>query len=95
MTENEITARIIAVNNELHALRIRLDALVSERNELELARDRMRYTCLCVRLNSDIGIHDMGAQEKAGRYGLRAGGLVSGGLSAACACPVCHGSGVP
>jgi len=95
MTETEITLRIIAINNERHGLLVRLDALVAERNELEFARDRMKYTCPCVRLNSDMGIHDMGDQERRGRYGLRAGGLVSNCLSAQLACPNCHGSGMP
>ncbi len=95
MTSDEITTRIITINNEAHGLRVRLDTLVAERNELESARDRMKYTCICVRLNSDIGVYDCGAQERAGRYGLRAGGLVAGGLSALRACPRCSGSGIP
>ena len=61
---------------------------------LELEADRKKYNCNCVKLNRDIGIHDMGELCAAGRDGVPgSAGLVSSSLSLLANCPHCHGTG--
>ena len=59
----------------------------ADRHELEV-----RSHCSCVRMNSAIGIHDMGQQERANRYGMGAG-LVSNTYSTDRSCTKCGGTG--
>lgn len=66
------------------------DAIYKE----ELAEAREKYTCECVKLNSDIGVYNMQRQEERMRVGLKLG-LVSMSLSAWKPCPHCGGTGVP
>lgn len=61
---------------------------------LELEESRADHPCSCVRLNSDMGVNDMGAAEGMRRrsFGL---GLVAELLSADRDCLKCGGTGVP
>ena len=61
---------------------------------LEQEESRAEHPCSCVRLNSDIGVNDMGDAEESRRrtFGL---GLVAELLSADRDCPKCEGTGVP
>ena len=65
---------------------------------LELEESRADHPCSCVRLNSDIGVNDMGDVEAKRRRSFVAGhatNLVAELLSADRDCPKCAGTGVP
>ncbi len=61
---------------------------------LELEESHAEHPCSCVRLNSDIGVNDMGAvgAKRRRSFGL---GLVAELLSADLDCSKCGGTGVP
>lgn len=75
-------------------MQLEINQINDEIDALGLELDREGFTCRCVRLNEDIGIHDMVDQEKAGRVGLGLG-WVSQTLSALRDCEVCKGAGKP
>jgi hypothetical protein len=81
---------IRAVLDKLDTLR---STLIARRDVLErLLRGKELFTCVCVRLNEDLGIRTMSEQEAAGRRGLQLGS-VSETLSALKDCPHCKGRG--
>lgn len=88
-------------SEELTRIRARIAEIDDERFKLlqrckvlEKNRALRKFTCVCVRLNKDIGVTDMIEQEAAGRRGLQTG-IVIETLSALKNCPSCRGSGIP
>lgn len=69
--------------------------LDKERKRLEDDDLKAEHPCQCVRLNRDIGVHDMGELARKQRQTLEAGGLVSEGYSADRNCARCGGTGMP
>lgn len=86
-------ARLKEIREELEKLDSRRYTLIEEREKLERAEAKDKYNCSCVRLNGDIGIHDMMQQETANRRGLQLG-TVSLTLSCDKDCPICKGKGI-
>lgn len=93
MSSEQILMKLCRLRRHRDAVQAELNALQDEISRLELDRDRERYNCSCVRLNSDIGIGDIHEQERRGRTGCTLG-WVARTLSALKDCSVCHGSGV-
>jgi len=86
--------RLKEIRQEIDTLDSRRYQLIEEREVLERAEAKEKYNCPCVRLNGDIGIHDMVEQEGANRRGLGFG-FVSQTLSCEKDCPRCKGKGIP
>lgn len=59
-----------------------------------MAEAREKFTCPCVRLNSDLGIGTCAQQAEKHRVGLQLG-YVADTLSALKDCPLCDGTGEP
>jgi hypothetical protein len=87
-------ARLKKIREDLDKLDSRRYKLIEEREVLERAEAKEKYNCPCVKLNADLGIHDMMQQEGANRRGLQMG-YVSLCLSCEKNCPVCQGKGIP
>lgn len=81
-----------ALREQVAPLNVQVRTLNEAIAKLEDEIERAQHTCVCVRLNGEIGIHDTAMQEQQGRKGLGFG-LVSKNLSAEQNCPVCHGTG--
>lgn len=69
----------------------RVDGEIARRDSERRAADVATH-CSCVRMNSAIGIHDVGQQARANRYGMGFG-LVSNTYSADKSCTKCGGTG--
>ncbi|KKL52098.1 hypothetical protein LCGC14_2288910 [marine sediment metagenome] len=89
------------LRKERRGLQSRVAELLGEVGEidqklkpLEREESRAEHPCSCVRLNSDIGVNDMGVAEAMRRrtFGI---GLVAELLSADRDCLECAGTGVP
>jgi chorismate mutase len=86
--------RLNEIRQELDKLDSRRYFLLEEREGLEKAEAKEKYNCPCVRLNGDMGIHDMIQQESFNRRGLQFG-TVSRTLSCEKDCLRCKGKGIP
>jgi hypothetical protein len=86
----EIRARARAKEEEANQLH-------AQARRLELAADREKYCCPCVRQGRELDIHDMRAMSAAGRKGVPdcAGQAVYDSLLTLVNCSICHGGGVP
>jgi len=85
--------RIQELRKSARILQRQIDDLHDEISALELKQTQYDHPCTCVRLNKEIGIHDMIMQDTAGRRGLTGGGWVSDTLSAVKSCVRCNGTG--
>lgn len=88
----ELRARQAELDQKEREAQRRLYALRDKLRKVQHEIAVLTYTCGCVRLNEDIGIHDMPAQEAANRQGLGLG-FVREVLSAVKDCPNCGGWG--
>lgn len=95
MTERENRLQRIADLGEQRQKLLReVDAINEASRLLWLEDSREDHPCSCVRLNREIGVHDMSDTENRYRrtFGI---GLVAELLSADKECPLCRGTGVP
>lgn len=86
--------RVNEIDRECLSLRKRLSELLTERSRLSLQIRRAEHPCPCVKLNDDIGVHDM-VQQDARRRNPLGLGFVRDCLSADKDCRLCFGTGKP
>ena len=93
MRIDEINLRLAELSEERTQLRLKETEIGKEQRQLTLERDLLKYTCACVRLNSDLGIYTSAEQNFYKRKPLQLFGLVYETLSADKDCLVCKGTG--
>jgi len=89
------TSRIHALNLEVTKLKELLKVALEERRALEDEQFLEDHPCACVALNSQLGIFDMGEQERRGRVSFDSRSLVGESFTASRSCMTCGGTGKP
>ncbi len=95
MTRLERSRRIVEITSEIRGYEARVAALRDEREILLRQNDLERFTCPCVRLNRDLGIHDRALLVAQKRSMFGSGRFVADCLSADWECSICGGTGEP